>query len=323
MTLNEFITLLDLAVGSLRRFRILPDSEVLMRFHAKISVSLCIALSLWSDYCGIDINEIKRLRSYELVKLWLVWIRQLDALIDTPEGRQAYISSPTSTKANRVLRDITSEIVCWVFRSELPRDRQRMLLSYMTKLRHQVLFGALRDMLSAQLYSGQDLRILTQQIEQTSGMMYQSFAGILNRVHVVPPEVGDRIEQLFRFWMVAVQVADDLLDFPLDYKSGDVNFLTAALKSNPDEERRLDAFLSTGQKLTSQWIPRNAPKSHTQVLALGQEYLMRVQSFDSSSSGVERIVASTRAALYLATDLLPLTNALIWIMGIWNRLVAR
>lgn len=323
MTLNEFLALLTVAIRGLVRFRSLPDSDILMRFRAKTGLSLCISLSLWSDYCGVDADEIRRLRSYELVKLWLVWIRQLDALVDTPDGRQAYVYSPNAVKANQVLRDLTSEIVWWVKRSELSRDRQRTLLFYLAKVRHQVLFGALRDMLSNQISGGQDLRGLSPQIEQTSGWMYETFAGILNRVHDVHPEVGDRVEHIFCTWMVAVQVADDLLDFPLDLESGDVNFVTAALRSNPDEEERLEAFLSNGGKLTSNWVAQNAPKSHSEVLALAREYLIRVQSIDPSSPVVKRIVTSTRAALYLATDFLPVTNVLLGIMGFWNRWVAR
>lgn len=323
MTLRGLVSALKVALWPLWRFRSLPRSEALSRVNAKINVSLCIALSLWSEYCGVDVDEIKRLRSYELVKLCLVWIRRLDALIDTPAGRRAYVSAPASVKANPVLQEVISEVVRWIICSDLPREKQRMLLSYLARLRHHVLFGPLREMLSAQLSGNQNLKELGPRIEQTSGMMYRSFAGILNRIHDVPAEIGDRVEQLFCTWMVAVQVADDLLDFPLDYHNDDVSFVTAALRSNPAEELHLHTFLSKGHKLTSQWIKRNAPESHSQVLALAQEYLARAQSIEPSSPVVQEILVSTKVALHLATDLSPVTSTLIAIMRIWNRWIAK
>ena len=323
MTLHELTTLLKVALRALWRFRSLPHSEALRRVNAKINVSLCIALSLWSDYCGVDVDEIKRLRSYELVKLWLVWIYRLDALIDTPAGRRAYVSDPASVKANPVLQEAISEVVRWIICSDLPRGKQRMLLSYLARLRHHVLSGALKEMLAAQLSGNQDLKELAPRIEQTSGMMYRSFAGILNLVHDVPADVGDRVEQIFSTWMVSVQVADDLWDFPPDYYNEDVNFVSAALRSNQAEELRLHTFLSEGNRLTNQWIKRNAPDSHSQVLALANEYLARVKSIDSSSPVVQTILLSTRAGLHLAAYLSPVTSSLIAIMGFWNRRIAK
>ena len=322
MTLHQFTTLIKVALLALWRFRNLPSSEALRRVKAKINVSLCIALSLWSEYCGVDVDEIKRLRSYELVKLWLVWIYRLDALIDTPTGRRAYVSAPASIKANLLLQEVISEIVCWIICSNLPREKQQVLLSYLSGLRRQLL-GAFREMLSAQLSGGQDLKELVPRIEQTSGMMYRSFAGILNRMHDVPADVGDRVEQIFSTWMVSVQVADDLWDFPLDYYSEDVNFVSAALRSNQAEELRLHTFLSEGNKLTNQWIRRNAPDSHSRVLALANEYLARVKTIDSSSPVVQTILLSTRAGLHLAAHLSPVTSSLIALMGFWNRRIAK
>lgn len=235
------------------------------------------------------------------MELFWQYIRRLDNLVDDPAGMGMLVNRSEALKSHSNLSPASGELTRWINNSQLPRSRKRRLVSLLDDFRHDVIFGALKDIVKRQTNGVQHPSQLIPQIEQISGRTAATLMRIFNIVHDVSSEEAARLEELFFQWAMAFQIIDDLIDVGSDWRNNVYNMVVAFLHENEYEQQR---FIESEQKKiirSPNWWARNAPETYSAILVLFDQYINSMSAIDANSKVVQDLRTMTCAGFQIAS----------------------
>jgi hypothetical protein len=228
--------------------------------------------------------------------LFIWYVKLVDALIDSPDGRQTFLADPAVVRTHPQLAQITSALVALVGEAGVPKKSKRLIIEAIHSFRTQAIRTCTAN---ARLLSSQRLPLasLLAYREATSGLMYMVFARVLNLLHDIPPEKGRKAEEVMACWGLAAQVLDDLGDVQADYRHDQNNILWTVIHNYPDERETLAWTVSSNSAFAVAWLPSICPRSYREVENFMEQYLGRMIAIDPQSLALRQTAIDFRSAL--------------------------
>src|SRR5688572_4359174 len=96
--INDIYHLMRMTFHVLRAGRNHLVSEKLAHMNADPNFSLYSTIVFWADYCGIEIIDVERKRSFEAVRMLIYYVRRFDDIVDTPSGIVDFVTQPNTVK---------------------------------------------------------------------------------------------------------------------------------------------------------------------------------------------------------------------------------
>ncbi len=275
-----------LGQGDLRFWRFVSASEVFLRTPMRkllrtippISPKLeterstfdlnVFVLESWRSVTGIKGFNAKSYLAMEALSKYIV---RIDDILDT-------VNHPSVTKwnnsyrADKTARKRISGFVGSVL--EMGKD------SFLTPKQVREIFKVVGDYRrrfrpALELFEklekpgiGQILKVK----EETTGGMGATMVEILNICERIPVEQKKIVAGAFSDSFMAAQIADDIYDIHDDIRNGVANIAVAVLQKNPEEFSKLLRAKST----TIRSCRKLAPKSYTEIMQIGESYLLRI-----------------------------------------------
>ena len=260
-----------------------------------------VAVYLWSNYCGIGFEEIQSLRSYEIMELFWQYVRRFDDFVDRSPGMEQFASNPLIIKTEPVLCRVIAELINWLNFSSISLRIRLNLVQIILYYRRQAMLQACANSIRMHLSNRQSYETIVPLIETNSGLAGQSLAMILSAVHEVPKEVGEKIGHIFWYWAMAIQVADDIMDFHDDYLQNVQNLVTLVIQRYPQEDAIAKAAIGCRQRLTGRWLERNAPTTYREIVELFEKYISQMIHVDPTNKITLEMEILTRSIFTLST----------------------
>jgi len=126
-------------------------------------------------------------------------------------------------------------------------------------------------------------------------------AVILSTVHQISDELSERIGNIFWYWAMALQVADDVMDFPDDYSQNVHNLVALVMQKYPEDNVAAQATLKAGRHLGGRWLELNAPTTYNEIVELFEKYISQMIAVDPTNNTIQEMEMVTRSIFVLST----------------------
>src|SRR5579859_201058 len=293
------------------------ESEFLTQLHTPPDVFIRWIVTMWAGYCGIPIKEIKERKSFELAHLVTTYTLKFDTIVDTPEGRIAFVSNLQATKKQPELCVLAQAIAKWIVTVPLSKEQKFELVHIIQQFRYIALFSAYKRQVELQMQGGANINDALSVVEEINGLWGITLGRVFSIIHNVPSGVAERSERMFYHFLVAGQLYDDPFDYQSDIQSGDPNLVSAVLKEYPDEFTRVSAFFLTDKSRWG-WLPLIAPKTCTRIQGLFLQQINLLTAVDPNNPMICRLRRLAIACFRLTVLQKTIPDAL---HGIWNLMV--
>jgi len=229
----------------------------------------------WADYCGVKNELIEDPDRSLIAELFFRYIVEIDRLIDKPKGKML-LNEPSLIKSNATI-DYLLQMMC----SSI--ENSPYLFSSVKRSLYHEIWHYRQDCLeiyqNVASQSSPDLDITLCVKEKTTGGLFRVWAFILANLYCGDPahEIVRSSQIILSEACMAMQVFEDMLDFPEDYHASTLNIFHAILKKNPDELSEAEEYLagSKWQHLDFVWAEKNLPISFQTVYDLSYRYLKK------------------------------------------------
>jgi len=238
----------------------------------------------WADYCNVHTELLAKPDRSLIAELFFRYIVEIDRLIDTPEG-STLLKMPSLIKANPTVDNLLKEIFNHVEDLNLPTSAKRKLFQEMWKYRHECLIVCRR----AANRSSVDLEAVLRVKQKTSGGLFRVWVSLLSSLYCdgLPQKLVENSQKILSEASMAMQVFEDMLDFPEDYAAETLNIFHEILKRNPSELVAAKAHLKQiwWQHLDFTWAQQHLPVSYQAAIDLSNHYLQNA-SYASLNPGM-------------------------------------
>jgi hypothetical protein len=236
----------------------------------------------WADYCGVKNELIEDPDRSLIAELFFKYIVEIDRIIDKPEGDK-FLKKPSLIKSaltvDRLLKKMCNHIEV---SPHLISPVKRSLYHEIWKYRQECL--EICQHVANQTDICLDCTLFFKEV--TTGGLFRVWAYILANLYCDDPshEMVISSQNILIEACMAMQIVEDLLDFPEDYNAGTLNIFHEILKVNPDELSEAEAYLdgSKWQHLDFIWAEQHLPVSFQTIFELSHRYLQKAMKVSSN-----------------------------------------
>lgn len=235
----------------------------------------------WADYCGVKNELIEDPDRSLIAELFFRYIVEIDKLIDKPDG-DILLKKPALIKSNPAVEHILKKMCKHIEISpHLSSSIKRSIYQEIWKYRQECL--EICQHAAGQTDIGLDTALFFK--EKTTGGLFRVWAFILANLYCDDPfhEIVTSSQNILEEATMAMQVLEDMLDFPEDYKARTLNIFYEILKKHPGELIEAEAYLD-GNKwhhLDFIWAEQNLPQSYGTIFKLSHGYLQKAMTASS------------------------------------------
>lgn len=279
---------------------VIDDRGGIASFYSRAGSYLfyCLFFS-WTDICNIRDEVVQQPDRSFIAELFIRYIFEIDQLIDSAEAEL----SPVVIKQNWQVKSALSRLI------RLVRDRQ--IIALPSSAQNEVfreIAGYRRQSLhvyqSSARSNSQNLVSVLREKDSTVGGLLRTWARILcilygNRQ---PIRFCEESQTVMGHAGMAVQVTDDIMDFPLDLRTDTNNIFHEILKEHPEElnmAKRYAAEYTSWNHLDAIWAEQYLPLTFQRAVTLLQRYVSKIESSDPTDGEATSLI---RRALTQSLD---------------------
>jgi hypothetical protein len=228
----------------------------------------------WAEYCGAEADLFKKPERSLIAELYFRYIVEIDRLIDMPSGMD-FIKSPHRFKTNPAVEKWLNLAFREIADANLSALAKRSLFHQMWAYRRNCV-QAFRELLAR---PNMDLERVLDLKERTAGGLFRTWAGLLATVYGenLPRDLVRGAQEVLAEVSMAMQLFEDMLDFPEDYATGTLNIFHELLKEDKNELHAAESYLAQSKwnHLDFIWAQRYLPRSYAAIFRLSDAYLQR------------------------------------------------
>ena len=254
-------------------------------------------LDLWCAATRVSRSETMRRQSIHIVNLFVLYVKAVDAYLDSQAGRAEFLINPKCVFDDPPFRHDFDTLLS-ASQALCPRSECRVAMDRTIRDFVSTATDACSEDIAANPAQDANARIQTLLVyrEQTSGEMYRCFGRLLNLVHDVPPGRAALAEQLLARWAVAVQVLDDMLDATWDFPHEPNNIVWALLSAYPAEDEAMKHLVAEGKVFIPSQLRSHAPQAARHLDLVFDGYLAQIRALDVTDRAVRESAASVQHA---------------------------
>jgi len=233
----------------------------------------------WADYCNVLIDVVQSPERSLVAELFFRYIMEVDRLVDDPKGGKRMLMDPSRLKRNSEASGYLSAFLERLLQTEKQLDIKRQICDRFWRYRRDSL-----TICQDTLRPDAGLKEILWCKEITVGGLFHTWSSILGRLYC--PQSSQLLVEnagvVLSNACMAMQVYEDLLDLPEDFRGQILNIFHEILKLHPEELRMCSEYVDRvpWQHLDGIWARQNLPAS----CRMAQEWVdhYRMQAFDVS-----------------------------------------
>ena len=252
-------------------------------------------VNLWGAYCKVPWSEIKRLKSFEIISIFIRHVRIIDDFVDD-------ILRPKNIEIQKnAQKDISWDLVSLLAQKikSLPINQKikREIIKIFQEYRQRIFIAFVEE---GAFGHDVETSIVLKQRADITGFVYTTFIRLLNTIHNIPEQRAQEAEKIFTNWGLSLQISDDILDFQKD-RNNVQNLVVSSAKSHYDETQPLFQKAHMARR----WAKKNIPKIYTELVQLLNSYLGAMIAQNPKNPVVQIMNAISRIIFFLVFSRLP------------------
>jgi hypothetical protein len=255
-------------------------------YHRPLVLWYCYSLFWWAEYCGVLPELLKAPDRALVAELFTRYIVKIDAVIDEEGGKRYLFGDLGSLKqeSSGLLKELLGHMNKYC---SLPQRRK--ISDIIWKFRKSSLTASkhIED------HPGAGFDTLIEYKNRTAGDLSRSWLDMLCVVYPVEMRAKDARE-IFGSLAMAIQVIDDILDSPFDYRNHVSNIFIGLLEGTPDEYQAARAHFENcpSNYLDWIWANKHLPDTCNRAVALINSYINVISEISADPAMTSELCAS-------------------------------
>jgi len=227
----------------------------------------------WADYCNVLRDIVESPKPSLVAELFFRYIVEVDRVIDDSMNGNKMLMNPSLIKRNPEISWYLSAFLNYLGQTDNRSQIKRQICKSFWNYRNKCLIACQDTHLRSD--AGLEQILLCKQI--TVEGLFLNWSSILGRLYC-PASSQNLVENagiVLSKACMAMQIHEDQLDFPADFRGGILNIFHEILKIHPQELRICKAYVDTipWQHLDGIWARQNLPASCNMAQELVHRYL--------------------------------------------------
>jgi len=247
-------------------------SSLTQIYSRSISLWYYYLLFWWAEYCGV-LTDLLEHPEYSLIpEVFIRYIVEIDSIIDSKSGKE-YISNNIpliKIKCRSTLKELL--VLLGEYHDS---DLYRRYANKIWTFRKNCLSATRQE----QILDKSNFTELLVCKNQTAGELFRVWSGLLcDLYHVEKHKEISR--EIFGWFSMGIQVIDDILDSPVDYRDGVSNIFISLLYKTPEELDIASEYFRSfpGEYLDWVWANKHLPKTCQKASELMTKYINAIMS---------------------------------------------
>ena len=236
-----------------------PSWECLTAFYPRPTYLLYYYLLFWwARYIGVLEDLIHNPDKSLVAELFIRYIIEIDAVIDDPQ-QVSKVNNPDQLKKMTSANLILGELLSLVRSLGIPDANKRDIFKFIGTYRRDCLSICQR----AVMRKSNSLSSIYNDKDNTAGMLFHVWAKILCQLYLggVSSDLARSSGEILQQAGMAIQVVDDMMDFPIDHSAKVPNLFYEMLKETPKELQKAFDYLGwiDWAHMDVEWTRANLP----------------------------------------------------------------
>jgi hypothetical protein len=241
-------------------------------------------LHFFVRYTGIVDKFFRKPDGAIIAELFLRYICEIDEFVDQFDSRELLSNNWTLIRAHPQAKLILKDLMQRLQGNDIPEETYRRILQAIAAYRMNY-YASIKHWSQDPAPNSNLNFVMTNKIA-ISGRLMPTWALILGYFYGVEHPLLEEIETIFYRLALYIQLIDDLVDLPGDYKVNSENIVLAVIGHYPDEHVALKTYLAKKQPAYFYFssLKKLGPCAYIEIQDMRASFLRELQSSIQKSS---------------------------------------